>query len=73
MEQKENLLEQELLLTVVLPEGVEKTTMVHGRSVNQTVLYFYSLLTRSPMQYVTHHCIWTGLDSNYRISAWRFC
>ncbi|XP_053483158.1 cordon-bleu protein-like 1b isoform X2 [Ictalurus furcatus] len=30
MEQKENLLEQELLLTVVLPEGVEKTTMVHG-------------------------------------------
>ncbi|KAK3543573.1 hypothetical protein QTP70_023904 [Hemibagrus guttatus] len=30
MEQKENLLEQELVLTVVLPEGVEKTTMVHG-------------------------------------------
>ncbi|KAL6481774.1 hypothetical protein MHYP_G00098540 [Metynnis hypsauchen] len=30
MEQKENLLEQELLLTVVLPEGVEKTTAVHG-------------------------------------------
>ncbi|XP_066543028.1 cordon-bleu protein-like 1b isoform X2 [Hoplias malabaricus] len=30
MEQKENLLEQELLLTVVLPEGVEKTTVVHG-------------------------------------------
>ncbi|XP_007261100.3 cordon-bleu protein-like 1b isoform X2 [Astyanax mexicanus] len=30
MDQKENLLEQELLLTVVLPEGVEKTTVVHG-------------------------------------------
>ncbi|XP_072541818.1 cordon-bleu protein-like 1b isoform X2 [Salminus brasiliensis] len=30
MEQKENPLEQELLLTVVLPEGVEKATVVHG-------------------------------------------
>ncbi|TSK92860.1 Cordon-bleu protein-like 1 [Bagarius yarrelli] len=30
MEHKENLLEQEILLTVVLPEGVEKTTLVHG-------------------------------------------
>uniref|UniRef100_A0A673KB00 Cordon-bleu protein-like 1 n=1 Tax=Sinocyclocheilus rhinocerous TaxID=307959 RepID=A0A673KB00_9TELE len=30
MEQKENLLEQDLTLTVVLPEGVEKTTVVHG-------------------------------------------
>ncbi|XP_035379429.1 cordon-bleu protein-like 1b isoform X2 [Electrophorus electricus] len=30
MEPKESLLEQELLLTVVLPEGVEKTTQVHG-------------------------------------------
>lgn len=41
MEQKENLLEQELLLTVVLPEGVEKTTVVHGRWVNPTVLTFF--------------------------------
>ncbi|XP_042587797.1 cordon-bleu protein-like 1 isoform X3 [Cyprinus carpio] len=30
MDQKENLLEQDLTLTVVLPEGVEKTTVVHG-------------------------------------------
>ncbi|KAF7709626.1 cordon-bleu protein-like 1b isoform X1 [Silurus meridionalis] len=30
MEQEENMLEKELLLTVVLPEGVEKTTMVHA-------------------------------------------
>ncbi|XP_076859004.1 cordon-bleu protein-like 1b isoform X2 [Brachyhypopomus gauderio] len=30
MEPKENLMEQELLLKVVLPEGVEKTTLVHG-------------------------------------------
>ncbi|XP_051566677.1 cordon-bleu protein-like 1b [Myxocyprinus asiaticus] len=30
MEQKENLLKQELTLTVVLPGGVEKTTVVHG-------------------------------------------
>ncbi|XP_059356610.1 cordon-bleu protein-like 1 isoform X3 [Carassius carassius] len=30
MEQKENLLEQDLTLTVVLPEGLEKTTVVHG-------------------------------------------
>ncbi|XP_042620247.1 cordon-bleu protein-like 1 isoform X2 [Cyprinus carpio] len=30
MEQKENLLEQDLTLTVVLPEGLEKTVVVHG-------------------------------------------
>ncbi|KAK2904691.1 hypothetical protein Q8A67_006490 [Cirrhinus molitorella] len=30
MDQKENLLEQDLTLTVVLPGGVEKTTVVHG-------------------------------------------
>ncbi|XP_052005092.1 cordon-bleu protein-like 1 isoform X2 [Xyrauchen texanus] len=30
MEQKENLLKQELTLIVVLPGGVEKTTVVHG-------------------------------------------
>ncbi|XP_043104923.1 cordon-bleu protein-like 1b isoform X2 [Puntigrus tetrazona] len=30
MEQKENPLEQDLTLTVVLPEGVEKTAVVHG-------------------------------------------
>ncbi|XP_016328469.1 cordon-bleu protein-like 1 isoform X1 [Sinocyclocheilus anshuiensis] len=30
MEQKENLLDQDLTLTVVLPEGLEKTMVVHG-------------------------------------------
>ncbi|XP_057192061.1 cordon-bleu protein-like 1b isoform X1 [Triplophysa rosa] len=30
MDQKENLLDQDLTLTVVLPGGVEKTTVVHG-------------------------------------------
>ncbi|XP_008299376.1 cordon-bleu protein-like 1b isoform X2 [Stegastes partitus] len=30
MDQKENLLDKELSLTVVLPGGVEKTTVVHG-------------------------------------------
>ncbi|XP_050975148.1 cordon-bleu protein-like 1b isoform X2 [Labeo rohita] len=30
MDQKENLLEQDLTLTVILPGGVEKTTVVHG-------------------------------------------
>lgn len=31
MDQKENLLDQDLTLTVVLPGGVEKTTVVPGR------------------------------------------
>lgn len=31
MDQKENLLEQDLTLVVVLPGGVEKTATVHGR------------------------------------------
>ncbi|XP_030642503.1 cordon-bleu protein-like 1b [Chanos chanos] len=30
MDQKENLIDQDLTLVVVLPEGVEKTTIVHG-------------------------------------------
>lgn len=31
MEQKENLIDKDLSLVVVLPGGVEKTTTVHGR------------------------------------------
>lgn len=40
MDQKENLIDKELSLTVVLPGGVEKSTVVHGRYTETTVLLF---------------------------------
>lgn len=45
MDQKENLIDKELSLTVVLPGGVEKTAIVHGRY-RSLYLYLYILSVR---------------------------
>lgn len=45
MDQKENLIDKELSLTVVLPGGVETTAIVHGRY-RSLYLYLYILSVR---------------------------
>lgn len=44
MDQKENLIDKDLSLVVVLPDGEEKTTTVHGRySLDQRFSTFFNL------------------------------